>query len=330
MLNTKEKIVHLYNQPENDILKDINEEGISTSDIKNQFILDRLHKHYSQLHPLFDRFFKERMLKKISKDDEKIIEKFLFDMHPYLKCVEKGLLEYDTHFEDIIEKLLLRKDVGNNIKKLAIDILKLCCNINNSEIHGRNYRIYETRLPDFSFIRELDGYVHSIADKRIVVVINVEENQQVIKEFSYDDKDAVIQRFEPGTRIVIRLEGETRLINKDEKMELKEKGVIIDNKSTQAESSMEIWRELLTIQEENQTDDGSMKNIAYDKYLEEENKLLKKHPGKYIWIEGTEIKEISPDLIDLLKKAEDAEKQGSDPNNTIVRKIEKDTGIYIS
>ncbi len=71
-------------------------------------------------------------------------------------------------------------------------------------------------------------------------------------------------------------------------------------------------------------DTSTITNRAYLTYLDQEEKLLEKYEGKYVWIEGEEIREISSDCIDLLHKAE---REGCDPEHTIIRKIRKEPDV---
>lgn len=271
------------------------------------------------------------IFQKTPLEDIEKIKQLLRSLNDYLQLVERGILDYDKQIETCLINIIIKEDMNEKIKNLSFDMLKHCYRIYYKQNSSDRERLCETDIPSYSLKNDLTGIVLSRNDKWITLAIQSPTHSPGAQKLSIEELGPLGYRLKPGMEIALRFTGKVHIINVTEEMELRRINTGLESQSNpdilpveekSERAPNELWKYIIQEKE-----DKGMKNIspitnpAFLTYLAKEEELLRENRGKYVWIVKDEIKEINENMRALLQKAE---LEGCDPNETIVRKIQKD------
>lgn len=254
----------------------------------------------------------------------------LYRVHGYLACVKADLIPYSRKTEESIKRIIGQSSIGTETRQLALATLEACLWVRFSITSRFEERGVDVHVPSFDFHKSLPAEVLAVNPRDILVSICLPSGERLQKEMSSQDVGEMVHALEPGAELSVRLVGRATLSPENQALNHGRDTDIIGVEDAK-EVGYDLWQKVLSVSPETElvesrqteSEDGQeiMPNKAYETYLAHEEDLLRDHAGEYVWIEGDVIKEINPDLDELIEKAK---KGGYDPKTSIIRIIEKD------
>jgi len=233
----------------------------------------------------------------------------LLALNDYLTLVERKILPFDSRVSKALTDVLLNPNSGSKLRQLAFKMYQICFRIESNLSLGL--------VSSLSFQKTIPGIIRRDKD-RIVVSLNALSHEPMKLTLSPEELGPLYDRLEDASKVAIKLIGSALLINEEAQLKYSEE---TEEKNAAIPSRIrEFWNTVI-VPDTNRSKKAIeiQVNRAYQTYLANEVWLMKEHRGEYVWIVEDEIKEISENLTQLLKKAE---KTKSNPNQTIVREIE--------